>query len=100
MKSLLLVCLCWFPLEICPLARQGSSLGAGQSQEPQTRGGQTDQLRRGAGGENKGAQKKKNPKEELSPREQAVALGKGERGGWGWGPECGLGHGAGPHLHL
>lgn len=38
MKSLLLVCLCWFPLEICPLARRGN-VGEGRASGGEGGGG-------------------------------------------------------------
>lgn len=41
MKSLLLVCLCWFPLEICPLARQGN-VGEGRASLRKGRGRGTE----------------------------------------------------------
>lgn len=37
MKSLHFVCLCWFPLEICPLARQGS-VGEGKDSRGEGQG--------------------------------------------------------------
>lgn len=106
MKSLLLVCLCWFPLEICPLARRGN-VGEGRDSRRERRGrgaerrigkwrpgGQTDprsdegvaeQRGEGPGRRRKEGREKNNGEQEREVCKEEQNGGGGRRGGRGNG---------------
>lgn len=83
MKSLLLVCLCWFPLEICPLARRGN-VGEGRDSRRERRGRGTEQRIGKGEGEDKQTRGRTRGLLSKGKRDQ----GDAERGGKGkeqWG---------------